>query len=124
MVASSPEWDAIHQSVLDFVGPDTLIAHNAPFDRSVLVGVCTVYGLDQVHNRYGCTQQLAKKLLDLGNYRLPTVAAHFGIDLLNHHEALDDAIAAAEIAIALSLCAGHDPVESLIDSFTPAHSGK
>lgn len=123
MVRSSPSWDAIHQDVLDFIGADTLIAHNAPFDRSVLAGVCGLYGIDNPENRYGCTQRLAEKMLDIDNYKLPTVARYFGIELLNHHEALDDAIAAAHIAVALSRYAGHDRIESLIDDFTPAFYG-
>lgn len=119
MVLRSPTWDSIHREVVDFIGSDTLIAHNAPFDRSVLTGVCALYGLDNLDNRYGCTQRLAASLLEISNYKLPTVAAYFGIDLVNHHEALDDAIAAAEIAVALVRHAGHDRIESLIDRFTP-----
>jgi DNA polymerase-3 subunit epsilon len=76
---------------------DLFAAHNAGFDRGVLLGCCEAYGLDAPAQRWLCTVKLARAIWNIRPTRLPAVCEHFSIPL-NHHDALSDAAACAEIA--------------------------
>ena len=79
-----------------------LIAHNKSFDESCLKAVFRCYQMDYPDYEFHCTCQAAKrKLKQLPNHKLDTVAAYCGFDLLNHHHALADAEACAHIALQL-----------------------
>ena len=45
-VADAPSWDTVFPQMMEFVGTDALVAHNAPFDRSVVHQACSAYDLD------------------------------------------------------------------------------
>lgn len=76
---------------------DIFAAHNAGFDRGVLLGCCEAYGIAAPTQRWLCTVKLSRALWNIRPTRLPSVCEHFGIPL-NHHDALSDANACAEIA--------------------------
>lgn len=79
-----------------------LIAHNKAFDESCLKAVFRVYQMDYPDYQFHCTLQMSRRTWKgLPNYRLHTVAAYCGYDLLRHHHALADAEACAQIALAL-----------------------
>ncbi len=76
-----------------------LVAHNAHFDRRVLLS-CYTYAQHRCPPiPFSCSIKVAKQVWRLDSYRLPVVCEHLGI-ALNHHEALSDAQACAEIIIA------------------------
>lgn len=97
-VAGMPTWDRVHPLVEEFVGDDLIVAHNAPFDASVLIGACTEYQIAPRPSPYLCTLELARAKLTLTDFKLPTVAGALGIELASHHHALDDATTAGWIA--------------------------
>jgi len=105
-VRDAPAWDRVFPEVMGFIGGDDLLAHNAPFDRSVLQQVCAVFDIDAPAAAWYDTLPIARRLLTLGSYSLPFVARALNLDDLTHHEAQADAIQAARIAIALSGRAG------------------
>lgn len=77
-----------------------LAAHNSAFDEGCLRAVFRMYQMDYPDYRFFCTFRGAKKVIpNLENYQLHTVAAHIGYNLKNHHHALADAEACAEIAM-------------------------
>lgn len=76
-----------------------LVAHNAPFDRSVLNECCTAADLTPPALPFLCTVQLARNTWDLESNKLPKVCDHLNIELTHHHAA-SDAEACARIAIA------------------------
>ena len=78
-------------------GADVFAAHNAGFDRGVLIGCCEAYGIDPPTQAWLCTVKLARAIWNIRPTRLPSVCQHFDIPL-NHHDALSDAAACAEIA--------------------------
>ncbi|MEK9661164.1 MAG: exonuclease domain-containing protein [Alphaproteobacteria bacterium] len=78
---------------------DFLVAHNAPFDRAVLLACCAAAGESSPRKRFACTVDAARRTWRLPRNRLPDVCRHLGI-ALNHHDALSDAEACARIAIA------------------------
>jgi DNA polymerase-3 subunit epsilon len=91
-----PEMWADFEAILD--RGDFLVAHNAPFDRGVLYGCCEVSDIQPPAHEFVCTVRLARRTWNLPSARLPAVCKHLGIPL-NHHNALSDAEACAEIAI-------------------------
>ena len=105
-VADAPGWDRVFAEVMGFVGGDDLLAHNAPFDRSVLHQTCSAFDLDWPEATWYDTLPIARRLLTLGSYSLPFVAAALELEELTHHEAHADAVQAARIAVALGDRAG------------------
>lgn len=80
-------------------GADFLAAHNASFDRRVLTACCAAAGLPMPPLPFVCTVQLARQTWSLRPTKLSDVCAHLKI-ALNHHEALSDASACAQIVLA------------------------
>jgi DNA polymerase-3 subunit epsilon len=80
-------------------GADFLAAHNAPFDKGVLKACCGAAGLPAPEHRFVCTVQLARRVWGVRPTTLPAVCRHLGLSL-NHHEALSDAEACANIVLA------------------------
>ncbi|GHT20059.1 DNA polymerase III subunit epsilon [Bacteroidia bacterium] len=78
-----------------------LVAHNSPFDEGCLRAAHRVYQMDYPDYEFHCTCRASRKVFGktLPNHKLPTVAAHCGYDLHNHHYALADAEACAAIAM-------------------------
>lgn len=78
-------------------GATALVAHNAPFDRSVLEACCQAAGLTPPSVAWEDTVALSRKAWPtLPSHKLNVVSAHLGV-ALKHHEALSDALACAEI---------------------------
>ena len=99
MVMDSPSIDVILPQFLEFVGDGVLVAHNAGFDVGFIGQNCRNLGLDD-RFVYLDTVALARVLLPtLSKYKLNIVAKALNISLENHHRAVDDAGATAEIFV-------------------------
>jgi len=89
-------WSQIEPLIQDLA----LIAHNKSFDESCLKACFRTYQMDYPDYEFLCTMQSSRKLLKgLSNYQLQTVSAYCGFNLNNHHNALADAEACAQIAL-------------------------
>lgn len=98
-VAQAPTFDAVWADLAPLLdGAACLVAHNAPFDRSVLSACCAYYDLAAPSLPFACTVQVSRKTWPLASHRLPVVCAHLGIDL-KHHDAASDAAACATILV-------------------------
>jgi len=97
MVLPYPPIDVILPQFLEFVGDSALVAHNAGFD----VGFISHYAEEQglpFQPTVLDTVSLARLLLpNLNRFKLDTVAKALNISLENHHRAVDDAEATAEM---------------------------
>ncbi len=82
-----------------FDGVDFIAAHNASFDRRVLLSCCAKYEITPPEAPFACTVQLAKKDLNIRPANLPAVCKHLNISL-KHHDAISDALACAKIVLA------------------------
>ena len=83
----------------NFVSDAILVAHNASFDVSFIKKSYNDMGY-ALKNAVLDTIPLAKFLFpELKRYKLNVVAKHLGISLENHHRAIDDAIATANILL-------------------------
>jgi DNA polymerase III subunit epsilon len=81
------------------VGASVVAAHNAAFDRRVLVACCERAGLPAPALPFLCTVQVARRTWRQKPNNLPSVCRRLGIEL-THHDALSDAEACARIVIA------------------------
>lgn len=103
MVNEAPLFARIAPKFLEFIGDSVLVAHNASFDIGFLNHeIGRIYESYRMWNPSLCTVQLSRGLLpQIENHKLKTVAAHFAVELINHHRAGPDAKATAEIFINL-----------------------
>ena len=89
-----------------FTGGLPVVAHNARFDHGVLKRNLADCGLPFPDFDLHCTVAIARKLWpQLPNHKLPTVAAHVGVEL-QHHDALSDARACGFVAAAALMAWG------------------
>jgi DNA polymerase-3 subunit epsilon len=116
MVASAPPWRQVADEIARYAGDDLLVAHNAPFEISVLRQACAATDLPVPPLDVLCTLDLARRACSLPSNRLPDVAAEFGVRLASHHDALADARCAAQVAVAMARRHGHDKLEQLAQS--------
>lgn len=98
-VAGAKTWTQQLDDLTAFAGADVLVAHNAGFDMTVMRLACEATGQPVPPYRYVCSLQVARKAYDLPSYRLPSAAAEAGFTGFSHHDAADDALACAHIAI-------------------------
>lgn len=78
-----------------------LVAHNSLFDEGCLRAVFQLYGMPYPEYTFHCTCRASRRVFGrlLPNHQLHTVSAACGFDLMNHHHALADAEACAQIAL-------------------------
>jgi DNA polymerase III subunit epsilon len=117
MVADAPRWLQVRDWIVDYIGPDILVCHNAGFDVGVLRHACTAGQIPWPHIDFLCTLVLARRAFRLPSYRLPFVAAECDVNLVSHHQASDDARCAALIAVAMARKQGDDTLAELAESF-------
>ncbi len=101
MVADARVIEEILPEFLEFCEGAVMVAHNADFDMSFIRENSARMDIP-CEFTYVDTVALAKALVPvLKNYKLDTVAKALGVSLLNHHRAVDDAGATAEIFVKL-----------------------
>ncbi|MBB6630199.1 PolC-type DNA polymerase III [Clostridium algidicarnis] len=99
MVRDSDYIEDVLPRFMNFAGDAVLVAHNAPFDISFIRKNCGDMNI-KLNNSVLDTIPLARFLYpELKRYKLNVVAKHLGISLDNHHRAIDDAKATADILI-------------------------
>ncbi len=101
MVSDAPSIDKVLPGFLEFCGNAVLVAHNASFDTGFIFQKAKDRG---IHTDFTVidTVAMSRALLpELKKYKLDTVAKTLGVSLENHHRAVDDAGATAEIFVKL-----------------------
>lgn len=111
VAGASPFADAAAE-LFEFLGSDTLVAHNAQFDSTALRSGLKKAAAPVPEVRLACSLALARDasragVIDVTNHKLPTVASYIGAEDFQHHEATADARAAGEIVSALAQRFGH-----------------
>ncbi|OFZ63419.1 MAG: hypothetical protein A2328_09735 [Bdellovibrionales bacterium RIFOXYB2_FULL_36_6] len=98
MVKDSKTLDRVLPSFIDFLSDLPLIAHNAQFDMGFLMYNTHHLKLEIPQCNVFCSCKLARKIFkESANHKLKTVADTLGIEIKNHHRALDDAYASLRI---------------------------
>jgi DNA polymerase-3 subunit epsilon len=94
---NSPNFGAVFSEIEARIHGQTLVAHNASFDRSVLQKTMLAFGLDYdgLNLSWECTLKIYKGK-GYSPARLDVCCQRHGIQL-NHHDALSDAKACAQL---------------------------
>ncbi len=96
----SVSFDKIYPEIRKRLQGKLVVAHNEAFDRSVLQKTMAFYGLDyaelQIADCWECTMKMCKANDKYPNGKLDECCEVASIEL-NHHEALSDARACAEL---------------------------
>ncbi|MEY4000673.1 MAG: hypothetical protein RLZZ626_1028 [Actinomycetota bacterium] len=98
-VADAPTWPEALETMLEFIGEDVLIAHNAEFDMGVLSKSAALISRELPALSFACSLRISRKTYNLESYRLNAVAYAVGHEEFDHHDALADADACARIII-------------------------
>lgn len=99
IVTGAPNIEAALNSFLEFTGELPVVAHNATFDTGFIKVAAKVYN-NKFDNIIIDTLQMSRSLFPkLSKHKLDVVAKHLGVKLENHHRAVNDAAATAEIFI-------------------------
>lgn len=101
MVIGSPKIDVILPEFLAFCEGSVLVAHNASFDVSFIRKKAEMLGIETDFTVVDTVGMARMLIPDLNNYKLHTVAKALKVSLENHHRAVDDAGATAEIFMKL-----------------------
>lgn len=118
MVDSAPPVHRVLPELLDFIGSDTLSAHNASFDEKFLIAEAERQGMAPAHQALLCSLKLSRRLFPgMPSYKLGTLSSQLGIRFRSAaHRAESDAEVGAELLIHiarhLGRCYGMAQVES------------
>lgn len=103
MTWDAPTFGRVWTDWQEWLNGFTLVAHNAAFDHRCIAAACRVYGLESP-DEFLCTLTAARRTIPrgvCGSRSLDSLCDFFGISLINHHNALDDAEACAKLALIL-----------------------
>ena len=110
---TSPEWDRVWNELHPLIDGCVIIAHNVGFDAAVLQGTCQLYDIAVPQFDLQCTRLIAKRTWPgQSGYGLAAIAERLLIPF-RHHNALEDARACAQIAIAAASQANVKNLECL-----------
>lgn len=113
MVAHERGFAGIWPELRPFLENHIVLAHNAPFDMGVLKSSLLSNHIAPPKFLHCCTVQISRKAWpELPNHKLDTVGDFLHVDF-RHHDALEDALACAEIPLAAAKQLGVDSVEAL-----------
>ena len=100
MVADADEFDTVYTNdIVPVIQRTVLAAHNAAFDMSALRHVLDLYNIAYPQVDYICTFKTAQRTWSkLENHKLDTVSEHLNFSF-THHNALEDALACANILL-------------------------
>lgn len=101
MVADAPTFSEFWSKVGIIFEKAIIVAHNAHFDLSVIKKELVRNNIQIDNITYVDTLQVARKCLNLEHYGLSDVCKALNINLENHHCALDDCVATANMLIKL-----------------------
>ncbi|MDD2246838.1 MAG: exonuclease domain-containing protein [Proteiniphilum sp.] len=106
---NSPTFEEIWPEIEKYFSDQHLVMHNAPTDRSILHKTLSYYFIEIPDYTYSDTCFD----LDCGKISLPILAKSYNIKFVNHHNALEDARATAQIW--LKHINGITPDQQIID---------
>jgi DNA polymerase-3 subunit epsilon len=101
MVDGAPPVSTVVPELLDFIGGDTLSAHNASFDDKFLRAEAARLGLTPGYQSLVCSLKLSRRVFpNLASYKLGNLSGQLGIRFNSAaHRAESDAEVAAQVLI-------------------------
>lgn len=92
-------WDWMCRNILPDDPDAVLVAHNAVFDTGVIRATNRACGGVPRSWHYACSLRLARAAYTLRSYALPSASREAGAEVEDHHNALSDALACAQIVL-------------------------
>ncbi len=114
MVKDAPLFPEIWERIRSLSEGRVFVAHNAPFDITVLSLCLEHYRMPAFDFRYLDTVRIGRSLCrtwprNCGAFSLPNMSARLGITLEHHHDAMEDTRACGAILMKLLEMFGFDP---------------
>ncbi len=100
----APPAEAVFQQLLDFLGSDLIVCHNAAFEKRFFASELERTRLNTRQLKFACTLKLARKYLPHApNYRLETLIKILQVPMRKPlHRACNDALATVPLWLLLS----------------------
>ena len=112
-VWDKPEFPAVLDEFREELDGALVLAHNAGFDAGVMRDCARAYRVRPPKMSFLCTLQIARGVWPhLKSKSLGNVANHLGIRF-RHHNAAEDAVACAYVAIAAARVVGADEISDI-----------
>ena len=99
MVSNAPIFSDIAAPLLNQLSGSIFVAHNVNFDYGFIKKELERIGINFIMPKLCTVVDSRKAFKGLKSYSLGNLSAHFNLDLTNHHRALDDAKAAAQLLL-------------------------
>ncbi|MEG0479992.1 MAG: exonuclease domain-containing protein [Clostridium sp.] len=101
-IIDSPSFPEVWENIKQYFSGNIIIAHNASFDMSVLKNCLKRYNISIPNFTYICSIPISTKACRGQNIgrSLESRCKHFDIDIINHHNALDDSKSCASLVLA------------------------
>lgn len=117
MVADAPTMNEVYPKFVEFVGDSIMVAHNAAFDKKCLDMAATETKLPRINNPILDTLLLSYALHnDIEGHNLDAIAFRLGIAIEGRHTSMGDALATAQIFLALQSLLPGRGVRTLADA--------
>jgi len=100
MLVGAPDISVVIADFYKFSDGSAMVGHNALLFDSRFINYYAGLNDFSFKNKIYDTLNMAQKHLRLSNYKLNTIADHYGVKF-NHHRAFDDALATAKIFLAM-----------------------
>lgn len=115
-VANAPTFDQVWPHIQTLFDNSHLVAaHNASFDNSVLKNTLSNYNILVPKYLTIDTLRTSRKFYpDFPDHKLNTVSDKLNIDLRNHHNALADSVACAEILLKTEQQFGTEQIKKMV----------
>ena len=98
MVSDAPTFDQIFDELARIMDDAIFVAHHAKFDEGFVAAEAQLAGAKLLTMPAICTYWLARNTVKgTDNFKLGTLATHFGISQIGAHSALDDAKVVAQM---------------------------
>ena len=98
MVEDAPIFSDIAQDIRNFIGGNTIVAHNTTFDFNFLNHNFKKREYTPLFNNTLCTCKLSRRIIpDLNSHSLKNMCKYFSINNNQAHRAMSDALATKEL---------------------------
>lgn len=125
MIDGAEGWELMLPRLAAFAGDLPLVAHNVVAERSMIRQTSEAIGLVPPAFTFYCTQRAAQlHLPDMESYKLNRLVEDLELPALQHHDAGEDAAAAAHLAVKLSEISGITDVHALFPAMKPSPAAK
>lgn len=97
LVRDKPIFSDIWPNINHLFQSSLIVGHNVAFDLSVIAKTLSFYHLDGFQIEYLDTLSKSREIFQLNSYSLDVIAEQCGYNMIHHHDASEDVIAAYEI---------------------------